>query len=66
MEKKYLTVPETAKILNISSRSVYRFVAEGHFRCAKFGGSLRIKSNSLQEYIKNAEKKWSFENGHAK
>lgn len=42
---------EVADYLAVSARTVYRLADEGEFVCARFRGSLRIRADSIQEYI---------------
>jgi excisionase family DNA binding protein len=56
--ERLLRADQAAKVLNISTRSVYRLAGEGHFVCLKVGGSLRITEQSVNKYINSQIQKF--------
>ena len=56
MEPVVLRVQETAKLLGISTWTVYRWIEEGRLRATKIGrGSLRVFRTSVTGLIAEAE-----------
>ena len=49
----FLTVKQAATILNIAPRSVWRLIADGRVRVKRFGRSVRISKNALDEFIED-------------
>lgn len=50
MEKLY-TLPEVAKILKVSRKTIYRYINSGKLKAAKIG-QWRIKQNDLDKLLK--------------
>lgn len=48
---RLLKVAEVAERLNVDPRTVYRYIAQGHFRTVKFGGCRRILESSFEDFI---------------
>lgn len=46
-----LTVSETAKRMSVSTKTVYRLMANGHLRKVKIGRSTRISEDDLNRYL---------------
>ena len=67
--ERLLRADQAAKVLNISTRSVYRLAGEGNFVCLKVGGSLRITEQSVKKYINSQIQKFyldgNFKDNHA-
>ena len=51
-KRDFLTIEEVAKILQISERSVYRFVEAKELKATKIG-SWRVTHMDLQNFIKS-------------
>ena len=51
LEQKFLTVAETAERLNVSTRTVQRFIATGGLPVHRFGRSVRIGETDFQELL---------------
>lgn len=49
--KKLLSVQETAQMLGLSSRTLYRMVCDGELPCIKVGKSVRYDPSDVQAYI---------------
>ena len=54
---KLLTTEDVAELLQMSERSVYRYLHNGELEAAKVGGEWRIKQEDLDKFIE--EKKAS-------
>jgi len=52
-QEKYLTLQQAAKILNVSERSMFRYIHSGRLKAAKIG-SWRIKEKDLEDFIKKS------------
>jgi excisionase family DNA binding protein len=52
-QEKFLTLKETVKILNVSERSMFRYISSGRLKAAKIG-SWRIKEEDIEEFIKKS------------
>jgi len=50
---RLLRPDQVADWLGISRRKVYYLAANAEFECLKIGGSLRILTSSVEEYIEN-------------
>lgn len=46
-----LTVHETALIMKVSEKTIYRLIKDGELPCVKVRGSIRIPSLTLEAYI---------------
>jgi len=53
METNILTAIEIARILKISKALAYRLISQGQITSIRFGKTVRVKSEDLQEFIKN-------------
>jgi len=52
MEAKYLTVNQVAERLNVSARSVRRWIAEGKVRAQRVGGhAVRIEERDVEALV---------------
>jgi excisionase family DNA binding protein len=56
-ENKLLTIPEVAKRLGISRRTVYRYIKKGKLRASKISQTplyqiLRISEKDLNQFLK--------------
>lgn len=51
MKKELLSIPEAAKILSCSTRTVRRLIEERTIEACKLRSSTRVVHASLQEYI---------------
>ena len=51
MPKKLLTIEKVVKTLEISERSVYRYIKSGLLKATKIGG-WKITEKDLQDFIK--------------
>ena len=49
LEQTFLTVAETAERLNVSTRTVRRFITTGGLPVHRFGRSVRISETDFQE-----------------
>ena len=54
-QKKLLTIPEVAEILSVSAGTVRNLIKGGSFPVARFGESVRIDPEDLQEFIDSAK-----------
>lgn len=54
-EQKYLTVPDTSKRLDISTKSIYRWFLEGKLTKTKFMGKILVLESEIIEIEKNQE-----------
>ena len=62
-KKIFYRVDEVAEVLNSSSRTVYRLIADGELLAFRVRSSLRVKQESLDIYIKAQIQKFQFEEG---
>jgi excisionase family DNA binding protein len=51
-EKRALTVPDVAELLNISERQVYKLVAEYRIPSFKIGGSIRFDPFAIAVWLR--------------
>lgn len=51
-EKKYITIPQLAKILGISRIAVYKKVKKGHIKAEKIGRAYLIPQENLKVILK--------------
>jgi excisionase family DNA binding protein len=49
--EKFYTVPEVAKLLNVSERSVWRWVDQRELATHRFGRSVRISEENLRAFL---------------
>ncbi len=52
-KKKFLTIKDAAKRLQIGERSVYRYIKGGKLKATKIGG-WRITKKDLQDFVKRS------------
>lgn len=50
----FLTGKEVAEILNISKALAYRLIAEGKIRSIRFGRTVRVQREALDEFIQKS------------
>jgi excisionase family DNA binding protein len=50
--EKFLTLEQVAEILQVSVRSLYRYITEGKIKATKVG-YWRISQTDLKEFVKN-------------
>jgi excisionase family DNA binding protein len=51
-EARLWTVPQTARVICTSVRSVYRLIAEGELKVKKIGRSTRVVAASVEQFLK--------------
>ena len=51
----FLTVAEVAKYLRVAKMTVYRRIHEGDLEAIRVGNTLRIRSDSFHEFMRNAD-----------
>ena len=56
-EKEMYKIKEVARILDISERTVYKFMNEGKIRAIRVGGQWRIPKSEVEKYTKALEVK---------
>jgi len=54
-KKRFLTIKQVAKRLQIGERSVYRYIEKKQLKAIKIGG-WRITERDLQDFIKRSSK----------
>ena len=47
----YLTIPEVAKHLRVSQRTLYRWLREGRLKCFRVGNTSRIAVQDLEAFV---------------
>jgi len=52
-QEKFLSLKEAAKILNVSERSMFRYISSGRLKAAKIG-CWRIKEKDIKEFVKQS------------
>lgn len=52
-QEKYFTLQEAAKILNVSERSMFRYIHGGRLKATKIG-YWRIKEKDIEDFIKQS------------
>ena len=50
-----LSVEDVAKILNVSKKSVYKFVNQGKLKAYKIGVYFRFQIKDVEEFIRDSE-----------
>ena len=50
MDKKMLSIKEVAEFLNVSERSIFRYIHDGRLKATKIG-YWRINEDDLQEFL---------------
>ncbi|WP_176714101.1 helix-turn-helix domain-containing protein [Orenia metallireducens] len=56
MDSVFLTVKEVADSLNISDKTVYKYIENKQLKSVKFGNAIRINLKSLINFIKESTK----------
>lgn len=54
----YLTIAEIVERYRVSKAPVYRAVSEGRLKALRFGGSIRIDEDDLEEYIRASTERY--------
>ena len=54
---QFLTVQETAQILRVTPLTVRRFIAAGRISAVKAGKGVRVRKESVEEFIRPVEPK---------
>ena len=54
-EKPFLNVKEVAAFLDLTEPSVYRLCKQGVIPSYKFGGTVRIARDDLEEFVQSAK-----------
>jgi len=52
-KEKYLTIKETAKLLHIGERTIYRYIAAKEIKAVKIG-FWRIDEKSVHDFVKRS------------
>jgi excisionase family DNA binding protein len=65
MKKELLSIPEAAKILSCSTRTVRRLIEERTIEACKLRSSTRVVYASLREYVLTLISEYQEENGLA-
>jgi excisionase family DNA binding protein len=63
MKDRLLRPDQAAERLNVSTRSVYRLLAEGQLTGCKIRGCLRVRESSVDDYIRRQIALYALENG---
>ena len=50
---EWMSTEEAAARVGVASRTLYRFIDEGHLRAYRFGRVIRLKTADVEEYIEN-------------
>ena len=53
MENDILTVGEVAKLLKVSTKTIYRLIDEKTLKASKVGSSWRVKKSDIDDYLNN-------------
>lgn len=56
MNETLKTVPEVAKLLQLSDSYVYAKIASGEFPHYKIGGAVRISDAQIEEYLQRSRR----------
>jgi excisionase family DNA binding protein len=59
MDNKYYTIKETAELLNISNKLIYKLISYNEFPYVKIGSRFLIPSSLLEDYIEKQTKDFS-------
>ncbi|MGH9302403.1 MAG: helix-turn-helix domain-containing protein [Acidimicrobiales bacterium] len=51
MEQRFLTVQEVAELMRVSTMTVYRLIKAGSLRATRVGGSWRIGTVDVDDYL---------------
>lgn len=57
VEPIFLDVPNTARVLSLSTRKIYDLIYAGHLDSAKVEGSRRVYYSSVKAYAESLRKK---------
>ena len=55
-EKEFYTLKELTELLQISLRSIYRWLDEGKLHATKVGRVWRVSKKDLQEFLDNGQR----------
>jgi excisionase family DNA binding protein len=51
VDERYLTLPEVAERLQVSRRTVYRWIKGGELNAYQFGHEYRITESALKDFL---------------
>ena len=51
---RFLTVQEVAKLMRVSSMTVYRLIKAGDLPAVRVGRSFRVPRHAVEEYLRSA------------
>ena len=51
---QWLSTADAAKYLGITTRTLYRFIDEGHIAGYRFGRVIRLKQDDVDQFIDNS------------
>jgi excisionase family DNA binding protein len=51
VDERYLTLPELAERLQVSRRTVYRWIKDGSLNAYQFGREYRITESDLKDFL---------------
>jgi excisionase family DNA binding protein len=51
VDERYLTLPELAERLQVSRRTVYRWIKDGSLSAYQFGREYRITESDLKDFL---------------
>lgn len=54
MDKALYTIPEVARLLQISKKTAYDLCRAGQLKCLKLG-SLKVRAEEVQRFLKESE-----------
>jgi excisionase family DNA binding protein len=63
MKDRLIRPDQTAQKLNVSTRTIYRLLAEGQLTGCKIRGCLRVRESSVEDYIRRQIALYQLENG---
>ena len=55
MEKKLLTIQETAEVLNLGKTVVYKYINRMELKSVKIGKSRRVSIDAIEHFIRSKE-----------
>lgn len=58
MEAMLLKVPDVAVRLGLSRAKVYELMASGSLRSVRVGGSRRVRSQDLHDFVAQLDEEW--------
>ena len=53
---KMMTVKDISEILNVSERSIYRYIHDQSLPCHRMGGIFRFSDSDLSQYLERTKK----------